>query len=240
MKKYLTCLAVALTAGMALSAQNVGIQDLPHIDISGHAEAKVQPDRFEITIAFGETKEFFGKQNIEKLEQQIVDVLKKNKIDPKKDVKVTGSYNVAEGKTVFIRKRISFSVDSYAAYYTLAKGLDFKGVESVAVTKTEYSGQEALKSSLRAQALADARRSAEDILAGSGYRTGRILQINAGRAYVQTRIANAPRYNMKAELSMARGVEEDAMESFDQSDEITITFDLQASFEIVAAPAARN
>lgn len=240
MKKYLACFAIVLAAGTALSAQNVSLQDLPHIDLSGHAEAKVQPDRFEITVAFGETKEFFGKQNIEKLEQQIVEVLKKNKIDTKKDVKVTGSYNVAEGKTVFVRKRISFSVDSYAAYYTLAKSLDFKGVESVAITKTEYSGQEALKSSLRAQALADARRSAGDILAGSGYRTGRILQINAGRAYVQTRIVNAPLYSMKTDMTMARGVEEDAMESFDQSDEITITFDLQASFEIVAETSAQN
>lgn len=236
MKKHIACLALVLTSGFALSAQDNGIdvQKLPRIDISGHAETKVQPDRFEITVSFGETKEFFGKQNIEKLEQQIVDVLKKNKIDTKKDVKVTGSYNVSEGKTVFIRKRISFTVESYPAYYTIAKQLDFKGVESVSITKSEYSGAEALKAKLRSQALSEARRSAEDILAGSGYRTARILSVNAGRTYVQTRMTNTA-YSLKAEMSSARGMA-DQMESFDQSDEITISFDLQAGFEIVPVP----
>ena len=114
MKKSFVLLAWVLFSALTLSAQDrsVNIQNLPRIDVSGHAEAKVQPDTFEISVVFGETKEFFGKQNIEKLEQQIVDVLKGSGFDIQKDVKVTASYNVAEGKTVFIRQRIAFSVQS--------------------------------------------------------------------------------------------------------------------------------
>ena len=234
MKKSIAAFIFALTAPVALSAQDngVNIQNLPHIDVPGHAEAKVQPDTFDVTVAFGETKEFLGKQNIEKLEQQIVDVLKKNKIDTKKDVKVTGSYNVADGKTVFIRKRITFPVGSYTDYYNIAKQLDFKGVEKVSVTKAGYSGEDALKSELRGKALSDARKSAEDILAGSGFKTGRILSINAGRAYTQMRMVNMT--YMADEMAMASS-KSAGYESFEQSDDITVTFDLQASFEIVPA-----
>lgn len=233
MKKSFVLLAWVLLSVLTLSAQDrsIDIRTLPHIDISGHAEAKVQPDTFEISVVFGETKEFFGKQNIEKLEQQIVDVLKGSGFDIQKDVKVTASYNIAEGKTVFIRKRIAFTVHSYAQYYDIAKQLDFKGVENVSITKASYSGEEALKSKLRAKALSDALHSAQDILAGSGFQVGRILSVNAGRAYVQARIANAPAYD--AIVIRATAAKSEEFESFEQSDEITITFDLQASFEIV-------
>lgn len=228
MKNLIAATALMLFAPMALVAQDINIQNLPHIDVPGHAEAKVQPDTFEITVAFGETKEFFGKQNIEKLEQQIINVLKKHNIDVKKDVKVTGSYNVADGKTVFIRKRVTFSVGSYADYYAIAKELDFKGVEKVSITKASYSGEDALKSSLRAKALADARKSADEILSGSNAKIGRILSVNAGRAYIQTRMVNTAYMADMAVAAKASGYE-----SIEQSDDITITFDLQASFEIV-------
>ncbi len=239
MKKSFVLLAWVLLSVLTLSAQDrsIDIRTLPHIDISGHAEAKVQPDTFEISVVFGETKEFFGKQNIEKLEQQIVDVLKGSGFDIQKDVKVTSSYNIAEGKTVFIRKRIAFTVHSYAQYYDIAKQLDFKGVENVTITRASYSGEEALKSELRAKALSDALHSAQDILSDSGFQVGRILSVNAGRAYVQARIANAPAYD--AVVMRATAVKYKEYESFEQSDEITITFDLQASFEIVLATSGK-
>lgn len=239
MKKSFVLLAWVLLSVLTLSAQDrsIDIRTLPHIDISGHAEAKVQPDTFEISVVFGETKEFFGKQNIEKLEQQIVDVLKGSGFDIQKDVKVTSSYNIAEGKTVFIRKRIAFTVHSYAQYYDIAKQLDFKGVENVSITKASYSDEEALKSELRAKALSDALHSAQDILSDSGFQVGRILSVNAGRAYVQARIANAPTYDVVLMRSAAAKSQE--YESFEQSEDITITFDLQASFEIVLATSGK-
>lgn len=237
MKKSFVLLAWVLLSVLTLSAQDrsIDIRTLPHIDISGHAEAKVQPDTFEISVVFGETKEFFGKQNIEKLEQQIVDVLKGSGFDIQKDVKVTASYNIAEGKTVFIRKRIAFTVHSYAQYYDIAKQLDFKGVENVSITKASYSGEEALKSELRAKALSDALHSAQDILSDSGFQVGRILSVNAGRAYVQTLTA-ADMIVVKAYGIRAKNSD---YESFEQSAEITLTFDLQASFEIVLATSGK-
>ena len=199
MKQSFVLLAWVLFSALTLSAQDrsIDIRTLPHIDISGHAEAKVQPDTFEISVVFGETKEFFGKQNIEKLEQQIVDVLKGSGFDIQKDVKVTASYNVAEGKTVFIRKRIAFSVHSYAQYYDIAKQLDFKGVENVSITKASYSGEEALKSKLRAKALSDALHSAQDIL----------------DCYAEARKAGHDDINM----DLIAGLPGDTVESFEHS-----------------------
>lgn len=228
MKKTIAALALLWVAPVALSAQEVNIQNLPRIDVSGRAEAKVQPDTFEITVAFGETKEFFGKQNIEKLEQQIVNVLKKHGLDTKKDVKVTDSYNLADGKTVFIKKSIAFNVGTYAKYYDIAKDLDFKGVSGVSITKASYSKEDQLKSALKAQAMADARKSADEILSGAGAKSGRILSVNAGRAYVQARMVNT-----RVMYAAAKAADNAAFESIEQSDDITVTFDLQAAFEIV-------
>ena len=69
MKKTLVAMAAAVLVCAPAKAQRTDFQNTPRIEISGHAEEKVQPDTFEITVAFGETKEFFGKQNIERLEQ---------------------------------------------------------------------------------------------------------------------------------------------------------------------------
>ena len=83
---------------------------------------------------------------------------------------------------------------------------------------------------MRAKALSDALHSAQDILSDSGFQVGRILSVNAGRAYVQARIANAPAYD--AIVMRATPAKSEEIESYEQSDEITITFDLQASLEI--------
>lgn len=231
MKRILiTIAAVALVCAPA-KAQTANFQNTPRIEISGHAEEKVQPDTFEITVAFGETKEFFGKQNIERLEQQIVDVLKKNGIDIKKDVKVQSTTNSTDnGKTVLIKKRISFNVGSYPEFYSIAKALDFKGIERVYISAAKYSKEDQVKAKLRSLALADARAGAQQILAGTDDSIGRILYISAGRAYVQARMVNGPKVKV---LYSAAAAKEDMYESFEQSDDITITFDLQASFEIV-------
>ena len=101
-------------------------------------------------------------------------------------------------------------------------------MEKVSITKASYSGEDALKSSLRAQALADARKSAGEILSGSSAKIGRILSVNAGRAYIQARMVNTA-YAM----DMTMAAKASGYESIEQSDDITITFDLQASFEIV-------
>lgn len=139
MKKTLVAMAAAVLVCAPAKAQRTDFQNTPRIEISGHAEEKVQPDTFEITVAFGETKEFFGKQNIERLEQQIVDVLKKNGIDIKKDVKVQSTSNSTDnGKTVLIKKRISFKTGSYGEFYSIAKALDFKGIERVYISSAKY------------------------------------------------------------------------------------------------------
>lgn len=234
MKRILVAIAAAAIFCIPAKAQRTDFQNTPRIEISGHAEEKVQPDTFEITVAFGETKEFFGKQNIERLEQQIVDVLKKNGIDIKKDVKVQSTTNSTDnGKTVLIKKRISFNVGSYGEFYSIAKALDFKGIERVYISAAKYSKEDQVKARLRGQALADAKTSAQQILSGTGDSVGRILYISAGRAYVQARMVGSGvmLYSAKAPANdMA-----ERYESFEQSDDITITFDLQASFEIVSS-----
>ena len=232
MKKTLVAMAAAVLVCAPAKAQRTEFQNTPRIEISGHAEEKVQPDTFEITVAFGETKEFFGKQNIERLEQQIVDVLKKNGIDIKKDVKVQSTSNSTDnGKTVLIKKRISFKTGSYGEFYSIAKALDFKGIERVYISSAKYSREDEVKARLRSQALADAKKSAQQTLSGTGDSVGRILYISAGRAYVQARMVGTgvTLYSAKATVNdMA-----ERYESFEQSDDITITFDLQASFEII-------
>lgn len=221
MKKTLVAMAAAVLVCAPAKAQRTDFQNTPRIEISGHAEEKVQPDTFEITVAFGETKEFFGKQNIERLEQQIVDVLKKNDIDIKKDVKVQSTSNSTDnGKTVLIKKRISFKTGSYGEFYSIAKALDFKGIERVYISSAKYSREDEVKARLRSQALADAKKSAQQTLSGTGDSVGRILYISAGRAYVQARMVGTgvTLYSAKATVNdMA-----ERYESFEQSDDITM------------------
>ena len=97
------------------------------------------------------------------------------------------------------------------------------------ISSAKYSREDEVKARLRSQA--DAKKSAQQTLSGTGDSVGRILYISAGRAYVQARMVGTgvTLYSAKATVNdMA-----ERYESFEQSDDITITFDLQASFEII-------
>ena len=99
------------------------------------------------------------------------------------------------------------------------------------ISSAKYSREDEVKARLRSQALADAKKSAQQTLSGTDDSVGRILYISAGRAYVQARMVGTgvTLYSAKATVNdMA-----ERYESFEQSDDITITFDLQASFEII-------
>ena len=56
------------------------------------------------------------------------------------------------------------------------------------ISSAKYSREDEVKARLRSQALADAKKSAQQTLSGTGDSVGRILYISAGRAYVQARM----------------------------------------------------
>ena len=113
-----------------ITVLSVNAQPYPYMDVSGYASIKVTPDIINVSVSFGENKEFFGKQNIEDLEQKVIKVLKENGLDIKKDVSVQESSSQGEGGRVYIRKTISFTLDNYKKYYDSIKNiLDVKFVK---------------------------------------------------------------------------------------------------------------
>ncbi|MDD4819940.1 MAG: SIMPL domain-containing protein [Flavobacteriales bacterium] len=227
MNRIIAILAVALLPLGVLEAQSEVQAFKPKIVVTGYAEQKVQPDIINVNLTFGENKEFFGKQNIEDLEQKVIAVLKNNGLDIKKDISVISNSNYSSDNKVLIRKTVVFSVSDYAKYYAIARQMDFKGIQSMRITSIKYSKEDEVKKALLPKALSNARDMANAILNGSGASIYDILYVNAQNI----RVSNNSNYDdmITVGYSMARKSNTD-YEYMEKSQDITISVSMDVWF----------
>jgi uncharacterized protein YggE len=207
-----------------ITVLSVNAQPYPYMDVSGYASIKVTPDIINVSVSFGENKEFFGKQNIEDLEQKVIKVLKENGLDIKKDVSVQESSSQGEGGRVYIRKTISFTLDNYKKYYDIVRELDFKGIQSVRINSTKYSKEDEVKLALLPEAMKNARAMAEAILKDSEAEVGKLLYVNAQKVRMS--------YAQNKAVIVGYGTRKDAKEYVDKPVDITLSVDMSVCFSI--------
>lgn len=207
-----------------VSVLSAGAQPYPYMDVTGYASQKVMPDIINVSVSFGENKEFFGKQNIEDLEQKVVKVLKDNGLDIKKDVSVQESTSRGEAGKVYLQKTIGFTLDNYKQYYDIARELDFKGINSVRIVSTKYSKEDEVKLALLPMAMKNARSTAEAILKDSGAAVGKLLYVNAQRVRMS--------YAQNDVVIVGYGVRKETKEYVDKPVDITLSVELSVCFSI--------
>lgn len=230
MKKTILLVVMALMGLSSLMAQSISDGVYPRIDVRGYAEKKVAPDIFNVVVTFGESKEFLGKQNIEDLEQKVIKVLREAGLDIKKDVSVTSGTSRGEENRVYIQKTIEFKVDSYEKYYAIARSLDFKGIQNVRLSSMRYSRENEVKMELMPVSVANARKIAEALMKGSGMSIGRPIYVNAlGLRVIYPESEDAI---VSSNMMMAYGARKSSYEYMEKSRDITITVDVQVSYEL--------
>ncbi|MDR2413513.1 MAG: SIMPL domain-containing protein [Odoribacteraceae bacterium] len=186
MKKQMTLLVMAVaTTGGATMAQELPANEIPFIETSARADTMIAPDRIYLAIVLAE-KDTKGRRSVEELETTMVERLTRLGIDVERQLAVTDL--ASNFKRYFARqqevlKEISFSLlvrDAPLAARVIV-ALEAEGISNVSVERTEYSREKELRLALKRQAVIQARRNAETMIAPLGQQVGRALVISDTR-----------------------------------------------------------
>ncbi len=187
MNKYLlTPLLLLALLGLGihnqLSAQEKNFIDQPYLETNVRVDSLVVPDRIYLGIVIKE-EDTKGRISVEALENQMAAQLRSLGIDLEKQLTLMDlSSNFRD---YFLRKTDVQKTKSYLllVYDGLSAGkvikeLEGLGISNIQLQRTEYSGMEALKITLRQRAIRKAKQQGEAMLAPLGQTLGKVLYLS--------------------------------------------------------------
>ena len=165
-----------------ISAQEKNFIDQPYLETNVRIDTTVTPDRIYMNIVISE-EDTKGRVSVEQLENRMAAKLKSIGIDLDEQLVLTDlSSNFRE---YLLRKTDVQKTKSYVllVYSGLSAGQAIKeleaiGISNIRIGKTEYSGLEALKITLRGKAVRKARLQAKAMLGPLGQSLGKALYIS--------------------------------------------------------------
>jgi len=184
MKHIAFTLLFCLLAGMVQGqAQNIYEN---YIEVHGSAEKTVTPDRITLSITIRETD--YKNLPLTALEKDMKNALSKEGILIEKDLKV------ADMSSTFLRfrtnrqdarlsKSYSLVVKDAATAARCIGALEEVGISNVTVEKAEYSGMNALKLSLKGEAVKNAREIAVAMTEAIGQKIGPAIYMYEQESY---------------------------------------------------------
>lgn len=221
-----------LLASFVLSAQTSS--ETRFIEVKGNAQMEVEPD--EITLVIGieeywkeefekrkEPKDYRTKVPLAEIEDALIKSLRKAGIEKEMiRVKNIGNYWRQPGKEFLFSKQLEVKVSDYAKINELSGLLDARGIKYMNFGELGHSNFNEYRKQVKVNALKDAREKAAYLIESMGEELGEVLSVTEiNDWYVRPMMAKDMRMN--AEM---------AMESVDQIQNITISYEVVAKFRI--------
>jgi uncharacterized protein YggE len=181
MKNHLTA-AFFIASSILGFSQTKNFIDQPYLETTAKVDSLVQPDRIYLSILIQE-KEDRNKTSVETQEQLLAEVLENLDIDLKKQLKIEDL--ASNYKKYFLRKKSVLKSKAYelVVYDGLTASkvlihLEAQGIANVNLTKTKYSKTEALKMTLRSEAIRKAKAQATALVNPLGQQLGKAIYIS--------------------------------------------------------------
>ena len=203
MKKILTLILFAMiTNGIA---QTKNFIDQPYIETMAKADTLVTPDKISMNILITE-QDTKGKISVEELESKMETALKRLGINTKKNLTLNDL--ASNFKKYFLRRQDVLKSKSYTLVLedaiTAGKviiALENLKISNVSIEKTEYSGIEELKLTLKSRAVLKAKRQAQFMTEPLGQKVGAPIFISdlSGNSIYRSYEARPAQLNMKLE-----------------------------------------
>lgn len=153
-----------LTITIIMNSQSKNFIDLPHIEVSGHADTFVTPDMIFIKITLSE-KDTKGKMSLDELEKRMVLSLQSLEIDVEKNLKISdilSNYrtHLIKKKDIILTKEYILKVknaETASKVFILLEDLD---ISNTSVYKLDHSEIDNIKNLCRTKAVIDAHKKA--------------------------------------------------------------------------------
>ena len=226
MKKMLLMLA-AVAVVSAAAAQNV--DTMPSVQVNGHAEREIEPDRFILMITIDE-QDSKGKLSVGTQQRDMVAALKSLGVDTEKKLKmanISGSYY--KRQTSLSSARYQLELNTAEQLVGVMGRLSDLGISNVVLQNVTHSKIEQYKDEVRVEAIRNARSVAESLAGAIGQTVGRCIYI-----YDSNRSA-APYYNTMLTRNAKFAVYDEAAADGGMGEQpefrtIKLEYDVQAKF----------
>lgn len=231
MMRILALLILCHLATLSVSAQFVDTRRL--ISVSGEAKAQIPPDRAAISI--GVVTEGLDvaklKENNDQRVRAILDAVRKLGIDAKdiqtSQLSIEPVYNYNNGRQELLRYKMNNVVSIEVKDLRLIEGVvnaSVSGGSNLLNSLDFFSSRaDAIRDSLRVQAVRNARKRAQDLVQAAGAQLGKVVTITEDHAGYQP--------TLRKMAMMAEGNSDDSGTPV-SAGELTITLRVNTVFEI--------
>ena len=198
MKKYILLFAVTLVSATAI-AQTKNFIDQPYLETSAMVDTLVTPDRIHLSIVLSES-DSRNKKSTERLEADMINVLKALKIDVDKDHTVADfdsnyrKYFLSSKKVLKTKIYKLIVKDAYTLSQVLT-GLEKEEISNVSITKIEYSKKEKLILALKKEAILKAKLNAQSLTEALGQKVVKAIRISDQSNYTNWSPRNEVMYD---------------------------------------------
>ncbi len=178
------CIAVALLCCIVLpTAAQSNLPQVPYIEINASAQRKVTPDEIYLTITIKES-DYKGKKSLQQVQQTMVDILKKNKVNIDEQLTVLSMGSAVKLKN-FSSKIKTLTTAQYrlklndaATMENIISDLEGKDISNIILSETKYSKIKELESELGIEAVKNAKQKATQLATAIGQEAGKAIYIN--------------------------------------------------------------
>lgn len=181
-------LSLFILAFSSIHAQQKNFIDQPFIEVKGTADTLVTPDRIYLDITISE-EETSGNSSLEELERKMISEFKKLDINNDKQLFVADASSdfksyFFSGQKVLKTKRYTLLLYKASTLGDVLRSLQKIGIANVNLTKTEHSKIEEFKTSMKAKAVANAKRNAQAMTKAIDQELGKALFISETNSYI--------------------------------------------------------
>lgn len=227
MKRQITAVLVILIAAMLpspIQAQQTETYR-KYIAVTGSSEREVTPNEIYIGIRIDEKDNKNGKITVAEQEREMIKMLKRTGIDTEKDLQVediSGSIRTyaLRRNRVLTEKTYTLKVSNAQQMSEVFEGLSEIGISQAYVTKAARSDLKELKNELRAEAMINARETAEILAGAIGQSVGKAYMIVDNNYYDNGVVY----YRQAMRTTSARGIDADMAIEEEFADDAALDF----------------
>lgn len=231
--KKIMLFAVAMIAlssfGFSAKAQTIEKQT-PYVSVNGYSEIKVTPDEIFLSITLDES-DTKGKVTLEEQRKAMFQALKRLKIDVEKQLSVVDmSSNYFRRKSSLAATKYELKVGSATEAREVFEALDAVKISNINVVRAQCSKYEEYRTEARKAAIRDAKAKAAQLAEAIGQSIGPCFEINDYNTSSQPIVTK--RVTMMRATNMDSVAEEAYVEPDIEFEQIMITYNLSAKFEL--------
>lgn len=185
MKKIILIASALMISAVAVQAQDVKPGDVAlsiaqpqaYIEVTGTATTKLTPNKIEVAINLNEA-DSKGKTSLASLEQSLAKALNDAGVDTEKQLVVTDqSSSSAKRKSIYQYKSYRLTLTNASEVATVFSLLDANGIANANVIKTDHTDIKSIEQKTKAEAMQNAKSTAEALTAAIGQKIGKAIYI---------------------------------------------------------------